>query len=142
MARTIDGTFDVVGSTFHLLSAPAHTLDDLQRLERILREAQEAGESPEAVEERVEREAPQLLPTIRALLASRDARMEVATWIGIALMVLTLMQQRKEAGGDVHLETNPGQVVEQVDETPSGGPHPPPPAVQEEEGGEQEERKD
>lgn len=101
-----DGTFDVIGDTIRVLSAPDYTHEKLRRLADIIRGAQSAQASPEQIVETLEREAPELQPFLQRLVASPEA---VAAWLALLLMVLQVLmslQNPPATADDVEKITN------------------------------------
>lgn len=103
------GEYEFVRDTMTFLRGPETTLKDLERLATFLRNAQDSDATADEIQERVDREAPEVSSLIQRLLASRPARMELATWLTLLVGVLTLYVTAKNAGSTEPLE--PSQVI-------------------------------
>lgn len=83
-----DGTFDVIGNTIRVLSAPGYTRERLGRLADLIRQQQAAKADPAETVETLAREAPELAPFFDRLRRSPEA---VAAWLAILLSVIQLL---------------------------------------------------
>jgi hypothetical protein len=67
LARIPDGTYDFVGDTIRILSAPQRTVDELTRLSAILNRGRSSRASPEAVSHEIQQEMPELTSLVGLL---------------------------------------------------------------------------
>ncbi len=102
--RVLAGEFEFVKDTMRFLSGPESTVKDLERLAAFLREAQESDATADEIQERADKEAPEVSSLIKRLLANKPARMELAVWFAI---VATLVAPLIEAGAGAMIEGNP-----------------------------------
>jgi hypothetical protein len=111
-----DGTFDVIGSTIHVLSAPDYTRERLSHLAEIIRNAQASATPPEQILDTLNRAAPELQPFLQRLVSSPEA---VAAWLALLLMAIQLLmnlQAPPATPEDVERITN--QVIERCIQLP------------------------
>lgn len=101
-----DGTFDVIGSTIRVLSAPDYTHEKLRRLAEVIRSAESSGATREQVVAKLEREAPELQPFLQRLVTSPEA---MGAWLALLLMALQMLmslQKPPATADDVEKMTN------------------------------------
>ena len=82
MGRVLDGTFEFIGDTINVLSAPEWSLEKLGWLQQRIEAAQRGQASPEQVVDEVAAEAPEL----RALIGNLSR----AGWKAIQILVMLL----------------------------------------------------
>ena len=88
--RVLAGEFEFVKDTMSLLSGPQSTMDDLERLAAFLKDLQGADANADEIQKRAESAG--VSDVVSKLLASRPARMEVATWLGLlATLIVPLI---------------------------------------------------
>lgn len=107
--RVLAGEFEFVKDTMKFLSGPESTVRDLERLAAFLRDVQESNATTDEIQERADREAPEVSSLIKRLLANKPARMELAVWFAI---VATLLAPLIETGiGTMTDNPEPSQVI-------------------------------
>lgn len=104
-----DGVYSFIGNTIQLLSGPASTVSELQKLAAILSEARERKTSPEEVGKRIEEEAPGL-SGLKDLLPK--TRSEFYSFVTIGLTVVGLILGQLKHDQPVNITVN--QVVNVV----------------------------
>lgn len=107
--RVLAGEFEFVKDTMRFLRGPETTVKDLERLAMFLRDARDSDATADEIRERADKEVPEVSSLIKRLLADRPARMEVATWLGILLTLISLWVSLK--GADSTEEPEPSQVI-------------------------------
>ena len=104
-----DGTYKFIGNAIQLLSGPARTVSDLQRLAAILSGARERQASIEDIRREVAAQVPELHSTIDLLPRTRA---ELYAFITILLTIITLVLGELRKGGTPKIEVN--QVINQI----------------------------
>jgi hypothetical protein len=88
MGHIPDGVYNVFGNVLQVLSAPAHSIDELRRLAEILRQARARSESADAVKERIRKESPSLSTIADLLPANRVERIAFIAMVIAAVGVI------------------------------------------------------
>lgn len=107
MGRVLAGEYEFVKDTMTLLRGPERTVQELERLEAFLRDAQETAATADEILERAESAG--VSDLVSKLLADRPTRMEVATWLGLLLAIVSLWVTLKSAGSTD--EPEPSHVI-------------------------------
>lgn len=105
--RVLAGEYEFVKDTMTLLRGPERTVQELKRLAAFLRDAQETAATADEILERAESAG--VSDLVRKLLADRPTRMEVATWLGLLLAIVSLWVTLKSTGSTDDPE--PSQVI-------------------------------
>jgi len=93
----LDGTYEFIGNTIKILSAPQNTIFELQRLAKILQDARDRNATAQEIKDQVTQELPKL-STISNLLP--HTRAELYAFISMILAVIGLvivLLNRKES---------------------------------------------
>ena len=90
-----DGVYNFIGSTIELLSGPASTMSELQKLATILSEAREHKTSPEEVSKRIKEEVPGL-SGLKDLLPKTRSEFYSFVTIGLTVVGLFLGQLKHD----------------------------------------------
>jgi hypothetical protein len=85
MGRIPDGVYNFIDQTIHLVSGPATTIRDLQRLVQLLENARAQKDSGEEIARKIEKEVPQLA-SVRDLLPK--TRTELYAFITLFLVIV------------------------------------------------------
>jgi hypothetical protein len=107
-----DGIYDTTAEGVRVIATSATSAASLTRLAELLQEARAKGATSEAVAEAIERDAPEF-----AGLASVVRRLKgvpIATWIGIALATLALLQGMSADERLRDIQGKVDQVLQQV----------------------------
>ena len=72
------GEYEFVKDTMRFLRGPERTVQELERLAAFLRDAHESNATADEIQERADKEAPEVSSLIKRLLANKPARMELA----------------------------------------------------------------
>lgn len=89
MGHIPDGVYNFVGNTIELLSGPARTASELQRLADILRKARKRKASLEEVAREIEGEVPELSTLIKDILPKN--RSELYAFLALILSAISLI---------------------------------------------------
>jgi rubredoxin len=108
--QILSGEYNFVKDTITLLSGPERTKEDLERLATFLRESQKQGATAEEIQEKAEKDTPELSTLIRYLVAERPTRIELATWLQVILTIINLLV----ASSDSVKNPEPSQVIYEV----------------------------
>lgn len=95
MGHIPDGVYNVFGNVLQVLSAPAHSIDELRRLAEILERARARSEGADAVKERIRKESPGL-STIADLLPTNRA--EFIVFITMVIAAVSLIADLSRSG--------------------------------------------
>ena len=76
--RVLAGEYEFVKDTMRFLRGPERTVQELERLAAFLRDAHESNATADEIQERADKEAPEVSSLIKRLLANKPARMELA----------------------------------------------------------------
>jgi rubredoxin len=107
--RVLAGEYEFVKDTMRFLRGPERTVQELERLAAFLRDAHESNATADEIQERADKEAPEVSSLIKRLLANKPARMELAMWFAI---VATLIATLIEAGISAMTDSpEPSQVI-------------------------------
>lgn len=109
-ARVLDGVVSAVEQTLHVLSAPHHTLLDLERLAALIAQARETNQSKEDLEKSITKEVPSLTALISLLPTNKT---ELMAFLGVVLAAAQLVQSCASSGAPPTTITV-NQVVEQI----------------------------
>jgi hypothetical protein len=116
MGHIPDGVYNVIGNVIEVVSAPAHSRTDLERIAEIFRQARERKESPEEVAAKVRRDVPSLSKI--ADLLPHD-RAEMYAFVQVVLAAIALYIALKS--GSPNITVN--QVINQITvEAPAASP--------------------
>ena len=116
-----DGTYNFIGNTIELLSGPARSRSDLERLADILKAARTAGGSPEEVRDQIRKEVPELSSIADLLPKTRN---EFYGFLAILVSILTLILGEIRRGEQPKVEVN--QIINQITRVVSAPPAPAP----------------
>lgn len=83
-----DGLYNFIGDTIELLSGPARTVAELQRLAEILKQARAEGATAEQISKKIDEEVPKLA-SLKAKLPKTKS--ELYTFLGISIAALNLI---------------------------------------------------
>jgi rubredoxin len=86
--RVLTGEYEFAKDAMKLLSGPESTVKDLERLAAFLRDAQGSNTSADEIQERANKEAPEVSALVHRLLASRPARMKLAAWLSLLASII------------------------------------------------------
>jgi uncharacterized protein YecA (UPF0149 family) len=103
MGHIPDGVYNFIGNTIELLSGPARTVSELQRLANILREARKKNASLEEVKKEIQEEVPEL-SSLRDILPKN--RSELYAFLALILSVITLLLPQLSSKGANKVEIN------------------------------------
>jgi hypothetical protein len=90
-----DGVYNVFGNVLQVLSAPAHSIEELRRLAEILQQARARSECADAVKERIRKESPGLSSLADLIPANRS---DLIAFITMAIAAATLIVQLSRPG--------------------------------------------
>ena len=108
MGQVLEGEYNFVKDTITLLSGPESTKVELEQLAAFLSQFQGAITVAE-IQEKADKERPELSSLITKLLASRPARMELAAWLAVVLTAIALLQN-----GSNREKPEPAQVIYEI----------------------------
>jgi hypothetical protein len=109
MGHIPDGTYNFIGDTIELLSGPARSRSELQRLTEILQSARARKASIEEVQGEIRSNLPELSSLADILPTTRS---ELYAFISIILSILTLILSQLDRGTSQKIEVN--QVINQI----------------------------
>jgi hypothetical protein len=107
-----DGIYDTTAEGIRVIATSAKSAASLSRLAKLLQEARAKGATGEAVAEAIERDAPEFAGL--AALVRRLKGVPIATWIGIALATLALLQGMSADERLVDIQGKVDRVLQQV----------------------------
>ena len=108
VGRIPDGTYDFIGASIDLLSAPDRSIAELKTLARLLRSARDESVTPERVREEIRSE----LPGLSELLPR--SRSELYACIAIILTIIAMLLKAGGNGQATHIEID--QVINNIEE--------------------------
>ncbi|CAN5384245.1 hypothetical protein BH10BAC1_BH10BAC1_12850 [soil metagenome] len=111
MGHIPDGVFNFIENTIEILSAPGKTIEELKVFTSIIKEAYEKKLSHEAVADKIKKEAPSFSRIIDIFPKTKD---EWYSFIGLALMVASLVYSQKTTEVNINNNITVNQVIEQV----------------------------
>ena len=108
----LEGTFDIIGNTIKVLSAPEHTRADLHRLLSVLQYLRATQPPPEEVETVVQREASEFRSLWDVLPRKRT---ELYAFITMLVLVLTfILSHSLEGRSDQLSESDVRKITDEV----------------------------
>jgi hypothetical protein len=120
-----DGIYDATAEGIRVMVTSAKSAASLARLAALLQQARALGAASEAVAEAIERDTPEFAGL--AAVVRRLKGVPIATWIGIALATLALLQGMSADERLRDIEGKVDRVLQQVS-TPAASPAPRTPA--------------
>lgn len=105
-----DGVYNVIGNVLQVLSAPAHSIDELRQLAGILTQARTKSENPDALKERIRKESPSLSAIADLLPANRAERIAFISMVIAAVSLIVDLSRP----GDKAMNVTVDQVINNI----------------------------
>lgn len=96
-----DGVYSVFGDVLQVLSAPAHSIDELRRLAEILERARAMSQSTDEVKERIRKESPGLASIADLLPENRGERIAFIAMVIAAVALIADLSRSDEKATNV-----------------------------------------
>lgn len=106
-----DGIYNLIGNTIRILSQSSQTTAQLQRLAAILKETYQSKASVTSLEERLEKDLPELSSFRDALPKTRN---ELYAFIAIALTIIMMLIGQLNNKGDKKRNITVNQVINNI----------------------------
>ena len=117
MGHIPDGVYNFIGNTIELLSGPARTVAELQRLAAILKNAKENQSSHQEISKEIEKELPEL-SSLKDILPK--TRTELYAFIAIIISTIALLASQPQSNEPQKIEVNNviNNIYQQLPQTP------------------------
>lgn len=117
MGHIPDGVYNFIGNTIELLSGPARTVAELQRLAAILKNAKEKQSSHQEISKEIDKELPEL-SSLKDILPK--TRTELYAFIAIVISVIALLANQPQSKEPQKIEVNNviNNIYQQLPQTP------------------------
>ena len=117
--RIPDGVYDITGDVIKLVSGTLKTIEQFKRLAHILTTAQRLNQSKEQIDEKINKEIPELNSLASVL---PKTRMELYAFITVILMALTFIITNMDSDEDEVPELDIESIIEQSIENAISAP--------------------
>lgn len=103
MGHIPDGVYNFIGNTIELLSGPARTISELERLAQVLKKARKNNASLQEISEEIEAQVPEL-SSIKDILPK--TRTELYAFIALIISTISIILSQGASNEGSHIEIN------------------------------------